>query len=140
MNVMLSLVKLMHYKFRITAENIKFSDEEKTFRICAMQEELDEYKEAKTQVDELDALVDLVVFALGTAERQGYLEIFEEAFKRVMNANLKKEIGINEKRGAFKLDLIKPQGWQPANLDDLILENKQLTLALDEVNINSKGE
>lgn len=59
----------MHVKFGITSERVKFSEEEKKFRICAMQEELDEYKEANSKEDELDALVDLVVFALGTAER-----------------------------------------------------------------------
>jgi hypothetical protein len=118
-----SLVKMMHNKFGITSEQVQFSEEEKKFRICAMQEELDEYKEAKTKEDELDALVDLVVFAMGTAERQGMLEVFDEAFKRVMEANCKKEIGQNQKRGSFQLDLVKPEGWTSPCHKDLVGEN-----------------
>jgi len=126
---MLNLVKQMHQKFGITSDKVKFSDEEKKFRICAMQEELDEYKEATSKEDELDALVDLVVFALGTAERQGMLEVFDEAFYRVMIANCKKEIGTNQKRGLFQLDLVKPKGWTAPDLKDLVEEKpRQMTL------------
>lgn len=128
-NNMLTLVKAMHSKFGITAEKVNFSEEEKKFRICAMQEELDEYKEASTKEDELDALVDLVVFALGTAERQGLIKVFEEAFNRVMEANIKKEVGTNKKRGSFQLDLVKPEGWTAPDLSDLVKEEpRQMTL------------
>jgi hypothetical protein len=126
---MINLIKQMHRKFGITSEQVKFSDEEKKFRICAMQEELDEYKEATSKEDELDALVDLVVFALGTAERQGMLEVFTEAYQRVMVANCQKEIGQNQKRGSFQLDLVKPKGWTAPDLSDLVKEEpKQMTL------------
>ena len=118
-----NLVKQMHIKFGITSEEVPFSEEEKKFRICAMQEELDEYKEAETKEDQLDAIVDLVVFALGTLERQGMLEVFDEAFKRVMIANCKKEIGKNQKRGSFQLDLVKPEGWNAPDLSDLVNKN-----------------
>lgn len=129
MNTMLKLVKEMHTKFGITSEKVKFSDEEKKFRICAMQEELDEYKEANSKEDELDALVDLVVFALGTAERQGLLPVFEEAFQRVMYKNCQKEIGTNQKRDSFQLDLVKPKGWTAPVLSDLVEDKpKQMTL------------
>ena len=114
-----NLVKQMHTKFGITSEEVPFSEEEKKFRICAMQEELDEYKEAETKEDQLD---DLVVFAMGTAERQGMLEVFDEAFKRVMLANCKKEIGQNQKRGSFQLDLVKPKDWTAPDLFDLVQE------------------
>lgn len=117
---LINLVKQMHTKFGITSEQVPFSKTEKEFRICAMQEELDEYKEAETKEDQLDAIVDLVVFALGTLERQGMLEVFDEAFKRVMIANCKKEIGQNQKRGSFQLDLIKPEGWTAPDLSDLV--------------------
>lgn len=123
---LVNLVKQMHTKFGITSEQVPFSKTEKEFRICAMQEELDEYKEAETKEDELDALVDLVVFAIGTAERQGMLEVFDEAFKRVMIANCKKEIGQNQKRGSFQLDLVKPEGWTAPDLSDLVNLNKDI--------------
>ena len=122
LNNMLQLVKSMHCKFGINHELIKFSDEEKEFRVKCMTEEISEYFSTKTKEDELDALVDLVVFALGTAERQGYLPVFEEAFRRVMEMNMLKEIGPNQKRGSFSLDLVKPHGWKPASLIDLVTE------------------
>ena len=59
---------------------------------------------------------------MGTAERQGMLEVFDEAFKRVILANCKKEIGQNQKRGSFQLDLVKPEGWTAPDLSDLVQE------------------
>lgn len=129
MNEMIQRLKDMHFKFGITCQHLEFSEEEKQFRITAMQEELDEYAEANTKEDELDALVDLVVFALGTAERQDMLDVFEEAFHRVMNANCAKEVGANKKRGSFAIDLVKPEGWVAPDLSDLVAPKpKQRTL------------
>lgn len=115
------LIKQMHTKFGINHEaKPEFTAEEKNFRYLAMLEEVNEYKDASTKEDELDALVDLTVFALGTAERQGYLPVFEKAFELVMQANLKKELGQNgEKRAGFKLDLVKPEGWTAPDLSKL---------------------
>ena len=117
------LVQKMHNKFGITHDKVAFSKEEKEFRIAAMREEIDEYIESETKEDELDAIVDLIVFALGTLERSGMINVFEEAFKRVMEANMKKELGGNQKRGSFKLDLKKPEGWTAPDLSDLVNEN-----------------
>lgn len=119
MNEMLKLVKIMHGKFGITNDHVQFTPEEKTFRHAAMMEEVNEYLEAETPEDELDALVDLIVFALGTVERQGFETIFDLAFERVMISNMQKIVGANDKRGSFKLDLKKPEGWVPADLSDL---------------------
>jgi len=133
MNRMLTYIKKMHNKFGIPSERVYFTDEEKKFRIECLKEEVQEYEEAINPEDELDALVDLVVFAFGTAERQGMLDIFEDAFNRVMSANLSKEVGPNQKRGGFALDLVKPIGWQAADLTDLIeftKDDKQETLKL----------
>jgi predicted HAD superfamily Cof-like phosphohydrolase len=118
----LSRIKKMHTKFGITCDEVPFSLKEKEFRIMAMQEELDEYIDAETREDELDALIDLIVFALGTAERQGMLEVFNQGFNRVMAANCMKEIGPNKKRDSFALDLVKPKGWQSPVLSDLVEE------------------
>lgn len=114
----------MHKKFNITSEQIAFTNKEKRFRIKAMQEELDEYCDATNEADELDALVDLVVFTLGTAERQGLLHVFEEAFKRVMEANCEKQLGRNKKRDNFQIDLVKPEGWTAPDLHDLVSFDK----------------
>ena len=121
MNKMLERIKEMHSKFGITSNQVGFSSQEKTFRVMAMEEEIQEFEDASAKEDELDALVDLVVFALGTAERQGLLGVFEQAFNRVMDANMKKEIGQNQKRGSFKLDLVKPEGWVAPDLKDLVI-------------------
>ena len=121
-------IKDMHYKFGITHKHVPFSPEEKAFRITAMQEELDEYVVADNLEDELDAMIDLIVFALGTIERQGLLDVFVPAYNRVMEANLAKEVGTNAKRGNFQLDLVKPEGWTPPVLTDLVQEVNQQEL------------
>lgn len=120
MNNMLRLIGKMHAHFGITAYIVPFSLPEKDFRVRCLEEEIKEYHEAETKADELDALVDLVVFALGTAERQGMLGVFEEAFERVMKANMVKQVGKNEKRDNFAIDLIKPEGWTAPDLTDLV--------------------
>lgn len=116
----------MHLKFGITSKHLKWTEEEKDFRIIAMQEELTEYMNAKTKEDELDALLDLMIFTIGTAERQGLLDVFEEGFGRVMRANCAKSVGRNLKRRNFAIDLVKPEGWKAPDLSDLVNEdNKQ---------------
>lgn len=120
-NSMLVKVKGMHTQFGITSEDLPtFSQEEKTFRIMAMLEEIEEYACAETIDDELDAIIDLIVFALGTLERQGLLPIAEKSFNRVMVANCNKKLGPNTKRGSFALDLVKPERWTAPQFRDLL--------------------
>ena len=93
------------------------------FRIEFMVEELAEYKEAVSEGNrekQLDALVDLVVVALGTAHLQGF--DFNEAFRRVHTANMLKrraQKAEDSKRGSV-YDVVKPEGWQPPDLSDLV--------------------
>ena len=84
-------------------------------------EELEEYEDAETLEEEFDALIDLVVFALGTAYRQGFHR-FNEGVARVIDANKKKVVGPTANRGKKfgDLDLQKPPGWAPADLSDLL--------------------
>ena len=117
---MIDKIRQMHEQFGITHADASFRSEERLFRIGAMLEELSEFTTSKTKEDELDALVDLVVFALGTAERMGYADVFEEAFNRVMVSNMSKTLGANTKRGSFKIDLVKGPAFKPATLTDLI--------------------
>ena len=108
----MGLVKAMHAKFGLTntGKPCHLEPHEKAFRVKALQEELDEYNQANTLVDEYDALLDLIVFAVGTLDRQGLPLL--EGFEKVMKANMAKEVGQNgEKRGGFKRDLVKPKGW-----------------------------
>lgn len=85
-----------------------------------LREEIQEYEESNDPADELDALVDLMVFALGTVDRQGFSKVFQEAFNRVMEANCKKVVGPNKKRLDFQIDLVKPAGWAAPDLSDLV--------------------
>jgi predicted HAD superfamily Cof-like phosphohydrolase len=114
-------VKLLYEHFGWSAQDVReFDLEEFQFRVACLQEEVSEYSGATTHEDRLDALADLVVFALGTAVRHGYGE-FNRAFTRVMVANALKIPGGNpDKRGDSRFDLRKPPGWRPAYLGDLV--------------------
>ena len=121
---MLEWIAVMHEQFGITNKHVPSSSAERVFRHKAFIEEATEYLEATTDEARLDALVDLVVFALGAAEREGYLPLWDVAYRRVMEANLNKTLGPNTKRGSYELDLIKPEGWEPADLSDLFQRPK----------------
>ena len=87
-------------------------------RIRHMIEEIREYDKATTVEDELDALVDIVYLAVGTACMQGL--DFDEAFKRVHHANMRKvRPEGNNWDGDLKSGIVKPEGWKPPNLLDL---------------------
>ena len=79
-------------------------------RIGCMQEELSELANAASHDDlagVADALVDLVVFAKGTAVMLGLP--WQELWDDVMRANMAKERGVG-KRG-HAVDLVKTEGW-----------------------------
>jgi len=109
----MALVTNLYDKFELTNTQTKWGgDREKLFRVACMTEEITEYLLAKTGPEELDALIDIIIFAFGTIERHGWSEIFHEAFNEVMKANLAKEVGQGKKsRGSFLIDLVKPGGW-----------------------------
>jgi predicted HAD superfamily Cof-like phosphohydrolase len=93
------------------------------FRTGFMREELAEYEYACHANDlegQLDALVDLVYVALGSAHLHGF--DFNEAWARVHDANMKKVKATkasDSKRG-YVHDVVKPPGWVPPNLADLV--------------------
>ena len=127
---LMGLVKAMHKKFGLENATgpVQLSHEEKLFRVAALQEELDEYGDATDLVDQYDALLDLIVFAVGTLERQGFPLL--EGFTAVMEANMKKEVGQNgDKRGGFKRDLVKPDGWVGPEAKLAAILNKAKPLA-----------
>jgi predicted HAD superfamily Cof-like phosphohydrolase len=96
------------------------------FRLGALEEELRELREAYERDDlpgVADALVDLVIFALGTAHLHGLP--WPELFVEVMKANMRKEAGVgNKERNATQgFDLVKPPGWRPPNLLKILREH-----------------
>lgn len=72
----------------------------------------------------LDALVDLVYVAIGTAHLHGF--DFREAWRRVHAANMAKvrasSDGGDSKRGS-SFDVVKPPGWVAPSHADLVSDN-----------------
>lgn len=95
--------------------------EEQDFRLTCLHEELSEYELAvafSDRAEQLDALVDLVYFALGTAHRNGFP--FDKAFNIVHSTNMAKEVKADNQRRGFHLEVTKPEGWKSPNLTELV--------------------
>jgi predicted HAD superfamily Cof-like phosphohydrolase len=89
------------------------------FRIEFINEEFTEYLRAYQEQNlekMLDALGDLTYVVLGTAYLHGFN--FNEAFKRIHEANMKKIAGPSPRSELF--DVVKPAGWEPPFLADLV--------------------
>ena len=97
------------------SHNLKIS--RKVFRFRIMLEELKEYIDSNNMADELDALVDLVYTAIGTAVESGYP--FDEAWKAVHEANMKKLPNASGKTNKIR----KPEGWIAPNIEKVINES-----------------
>lgn len=113
---LMKMVQEFQAKFDIPKQ--RFKEAVMQEREDMMYEELCEYNKAVKQNDPegaLDALVDLVYFAIGTATSLDW--DFNEAFRRVHAANMKK-VRAHTERSA--VDLVKPPGWTAADLHDLV--------------------
>jgi predicted HAD superfamily Cof-like phosphohydrolase len=93
------------------------------FRDARLQEEIDELRWAIGEDDAekmLDAIVDTIYIALGTCHLHGW--DFDEAWRRVHAANMKKELAHKDNPGkyAHSADIVKPPGWKAPDLSDLI--------------------
>ena len=113
-------IKHMHQHFGLNYEGRPriLPAEEENFRIACMLEEISEFVLAKDIEQKYDALLDLIIFAAGTAERMG-LPI-EPGLREVIRANMEKVVGPNAKRGGFATDLQKPEGWEPPQLRGIV--------------------
>jgi predicted HAD superfamily Cof-like phosphohydrolase len=90
------------------------------FRLNFLQEELNEAKAAKSADDVVDAMIDLIVVAIGTLD--AYEVDAYEAWDRVHTANMTKKAGIKPNRpNPLGLpDLMKPEGWvAPTHVDNV---------------------
>lgn len=118
---MVNQVQTMHEKFGLEYDGpARFLPlDEHTFRQTCLAEELKEFDTALTRADMFDALLDLMVFTIGTMLRMG-LPI-DEGFRRVMQANMQKEVALvkTASKRDFELDLVKPAGWVAPDLSDL---------------------
>lgn len=82
--------------------------------VGVLQEESQELAEAGNLVEQVDALVDSIIFAVGGLYRLGLTD--EQALKcfhAVMDANFEKKAGQKEGREVEGVkDAVKPEGWK----------------------------
>jgi len=109
----------------------------KDFHRLAVIEELDEYQQATTDAERLDAVIDALLFAcqhefytqqrltevdelLGTLH--GLTNAPYAAIEAVFAANERKTVGPVAKRGNYPYDLQKPHGWVAPDLSTFVKE------------------
>ena len=130
MNNEYSDIQTFHHKFEIecaTRPGILDIDI-MVFRSNFMQEELDEFITAVYANDletAFDSLIDLIWVAKGTADMMGISEnMWNEGWQEVVRANMDKvrATGTHDPRSKrkHKLDIVKPIGWTPPNLEKII--------------------
>ena len=121
---MVSDIQKMYDKYGFNTYN--FSEEKLNsfldFRVKFIEEELSELKSAIEQRDKsevVDAIIDIIVVAIGT------LHLFDvdihKAWDEVLKTNLMKKVGEKDTRkNNFGFpDLIKPEGWiSPTHSDN----------------------
>ena len=112
------------YKFmKACDQSVDKYDEKQYNMYCNLiQEEHDELKAAiaaNDQVEQLDALIDILVVTIGAIHSAGFDA--EGAWKEVMSTNfakIDKETGKVRKREDGKV--LKPVGWVPPNLKPFV--------------------
>ncbi len=103
------------------------------FRLGFLREELNEFVDAQYQEnlpESIDALIDLVYVAYGTAQMMGVSPaMWQEMWDAVQTANMSKvrATTIGESKRKSTLDVIKPDGWvspKVAHLEIIIRYSK----------------
>lgn len=110
---------LHHFYEQVPSGPCEVDEQEVLRGTVFMVEEAIEYSSSKTLEGKFDALVDIVIVALGRAAFHGFHQ-FDEAMERVIDANKQKIPGPSPGRGEWSRDLSKPEGWKPADLTDLV--------------------
>lgn len=114
--------ELGNFRTRFLHEELtEYTDSQGVARALLVFEAVPDQAEMTHQLElQLDALVDLVYVALGTAYLQGFN--FREAWRRVHLANMAKvraEKPSDSKRGTT-FDVVKPPGWEAPSHKDLV--------------------
>lgn len=129
------LIKVL-FKPRNKQVTNPFRDQEKFMRACEqtvgefneaqyqlycnlISEEFNELVASKTKVDDLDALIDILVVTIGAIHSLG--ADAEGAWKEVMSTNfakIDKQTGMVRKREDGKV--LKPAGWTPPELEQFV--------------------
>ena len=123
-------IEEFHEKYDLKYNGVSrhLTKEEKEFRIRCLNEELLEYSRATTLTEELDAILDIVYFAVGTAYRHGFS--FYDGWKEVHRSNMEKIRATNRKESKrdYELDVVKPEGWTPPNLKSVVENEESVSL------------
>ena len=119
-----------HKKFKFEKNDkvgIPENNELVNFRTSFLVEELAEYTQAITKGDSaaaLDALVDIVYIALGTAWL--FNLPFEKAWNEVQKANMSKiRTKSKSKKRGTSFDVVKPKGWIAPDIEQIIEEERE---------------
>ena len=119
-----------HKKFKFEKnDNVGIPDDNElvNFRTSFLLEELTEYTQAITKKDTaaaLDALVDIVYIALGTAWL--FNLPFEKAWNEVQKANMSKiRTKSKSKKRGTSFDVVKPKGWIAPDIEQIIEEERE---------------
>lgn len=92
------------------------------FALTAMYEELNEFTVASNEGnigEAVDAMIDLIYFALGRCYEMGITEEqLKKCWKLVQDKNMAKKRG-TKNRGT-NLDAMKPEGWVAADLNEVL--------------------
>jgi predicted HAD superfamily Cof-like phosphohydrolase len=117
-------IKDFHEKFGLAYQGAPrhIPEDLAEFRFRFMREELEEYGDTEDLEKKLDALVDLMYVLLGTAYLHGFNR-FVEAWTRVHKANMQKVRAerVDQSTRQSIYDVVKPAGWTPPRLDDLVV-------------------
>lgn len=119
-------IREFQLKIAETAEGTLFarkdSKEQKELRMKLLREEVDELEHAleySDSIETLDAIVDILYIALGTAQEAGVLDKLEEAWKLVHENNLTKLDSDGKVHKNEFGKVIKPKGYKPVDLSVL---------------------
>lgn len=110
------LMSFLKFRFDFLKEELT----EGTNAVEALTQSHNALQASKAADDVVDALIDLIVVAVGTLD--AFKVNTELAWDRVQYANMQKEVGVKEGRpNPLGLpDLIKPEGWTaPVHADNL---------------------
>jgi predicted HAD superfamily Cof-like phosphohydrolase len=102
----------------------KFNRDQYQLYCNLIQEEFSELVASSTKVDDLDALIDILVVTIGAINSLG--ADAEGAWKEVMRTNFAKidpDTGLVRKREDGKV--LKPDGWTPPDLNPYIYKETE---------------
>src|SRR5210317_2146344 len=129
-DTLLKDIDTFHKKYKFEKNDkvgIPEDNELVNFRTSFLMEELAEYTQAITKKDSaaaLDALVDIVYIALGTAWL--FNLPFEKAWKEVQRANMSKiRAKSKSKKRGTAFDVIKPKNWKTPDIEQVIYEERE---------------